>query len=192
MEDPHKILEIPIHEYNSYRANFVARHPDILVVDYKEPHKKFLERLIRDLTVNEVVFPYLLGEIRLRSEDVVQKPGLSPTAEMLLKISQGGGARKRHSRDDAMNRIHALFMVLEYVNVVSMPTRWRLPRLLGRARATEAEHQAFSSFYLQMSTSKGTKMLADSGGCRNKACVFRHVCLACGRDLRWIDRHYKK
>ena len=31
-----------------------------------------------------------------------------------------------------------------------------------------------------------------SCGCQNKACVFRHVCLACGRDHRWIDRHYKK
>ena len=78
MEDLHMIPEIPIHEYNSYRANFVTRHPDVLVVDFEEPHKKFLERLIRDLTVNEVVLPYRLGEIRLRSEDVVQKPGLSP------------------------------------------------------------------------------------------------------------------
>ena len=55
MEDRHKIPEIPIHEYYSYRANLVTRHPDVLVVDYKEPHKKFLERLIRDLTVNEVI-----------------------------------------------------------------------------------------------------------------------------------------
>ena len=31
-----------------------------------------------------------------------------------------------------------------------------------------------------------------SCGCQNKACVFRHVCLVCGRDHRWIDRHYKK
>ena len=87
MEDPQKIPEIPIHEYNSYRANFVARHPDVLVVECQEPHKKFLERHIRDLTVNDVVLPYLLEEIRLRSEDVVQKLGLSSTAEMLLKIS---------------------------------------------------------------------------------------------------------
>ena len=81
MEDPHMIPEIPTHEYNSYRAIFVARHQDVLVVDYKETHKKFLERLIRDLTVNEVVLPYRLGEIRLRSEAVVQKPGLSPTSQ---------------------------------------------------------------------------------------------------------------
>ena len=119
MEDPHMIPEIPIHEYNSYRANLVTRHPDVLVVDYKEPHKKFLERLIRDLTVNEVVLPYRLGEIRLRSEDVVQKPGLSPTAEMLLKISQEEVPASVTAEDDATNRIHALFMALEYVNVVS-------------------------------------------------------------------------
>ena len=50
MEDPHMIPEIPIHEYSSYRANFVARHPDVLVVDVEGLHKKFLERLIRDLT----------------------------------------------------------------------------------------------------------------------------------------------
>ena len=38
MEDPHMIPEIPIHEYNSDRANFVTRHPDVLVVDCEEPH----------------------------------------------------------------------------------------------------------------------------------------------------------
>ena len=119
MEDPHKIPEIPIHEYYSYRANLVTRHPDVLVVVYKEPHKKFLERLIRDLTVNEAVLPYLLGEIRLRSEDVVMKPGLSPTAEMLLKISQEEVPASVTAEDDAMNPIQAFFLVLEYVNVVS-------------------------------------------------------------------------
>ena len=78
-----------------------------------------MERLIRDLTVNEVVLPYRLGEIRLRSEDVVQKPGLSPTADMLLKISQEEVPASVTAEDDATNRIHALFMALEYVNVVS-------------------------------------------------------------------------
>ena len=106
MEDPHMIPEIPIHEYNSNRANFVTRHPDVLVVDYKDPHKKFLERLIRDLIVNEVVLPYRLEEIRLLSEDVVQKPGLSPTAEMLLKISQEEVPATVTAEDDATNRIH--------------------------------------------------------------------------------------
>ena len=34
MEDPHIIPEIPIHEFYSCRANFVTRHPDVLVVDF--------------------------------------------------------------------------------------------------------------------------------------------------------------
>ena len=75
--------------------------------------------LIRDLTVKEVVLPYRLGEIRLRSEDVVQKPGLSPTAEMRLNISQEKVPASVTTENDAINRIHALFMAIEYVNVVA-------------------------------------------------------------------------
>ena len=99
--------------------------------------KKFLERLIRDLTVNEVVLPYRLGEILLRSEDVVQKPGLSPTAEMLLKISQKEVPASVKAEDNAINRIHALFIcqrgVLCRIQARRRYLRWRLPRLLGRA-----------------------------------------------------------
>ena len=333
MEDPRMIPEISIHEYNSYRANFVTRHPDVLVVDYKEPHKKFLERLIRDLTVNEVVLPYRLGEIRLRSEDVVQKPGLSPTAEMLLKISQEEVPASVTAEDDAINRIHALFMALEYVNVVSYakykrdgdthvggsldylaelerrrrdtpglqfllladerirrkvfsaglhgamkehaeiwsecrmevlnapvrraaladlsrqpdknpatgtpnpPGKGRRAKRTANAKArAEAEAQKEKKRARRSSPSRSPPrsyrdrpevarpkdirrpedkprkvpeaewkaMIAakadkdacrfwnSSCGCQNKACVFRHVCLACGRDHCWIDRHYKK
>ena len=81
--------------------------------------RRFLERLIRDLPVNDLVLPYVLGEIRLRSGDVVQKPGLSPTTEMLLKISQEEVPASVTAEDDAMNRRNALLMALQYVDVVS-------------------------------------------------------------------------
>ena len=59
-------------------------------------------------------------EIRLRSDDVVHEAWLSLSmAEMLLKISQEEVPASVTAEDDAMNRIHALFMALEYVNVVS-------------------------------------------------------------------------
>ena len=56
--NPTTIPEIPMALYNDYRAKFCAQHPDFILLEYKEPHKKFLERLTRDLIVHEVVPAY--------------------------------------------------------------------------------------------------------------------------------------
>ena len=46
---------MPVLEYGELRGNFVRVHPDAMLADFKEPHKKFLERSRRDVIVNEVV-----------------------------------------------------------------------------------------------------------------------------------------
>ena len=48
-EDPLRIPEIPIQQYNEYRAAFVEKHPDFMMLKYREPHQRFIERLTRDL-----------------------------------------------------------------------------------------------------------------------------------------------
>ena len=341
MEDPHKIPEIPIHEYNSYRANFVARHPDVLVVDYKEPHKKFLERLIRDLTRQRCRPSLPPGR---RSAYVARMWSRNPASLPRQKCCSR--QPRRCPQASQMNRIHALFMALEYVNVVSYakykrdgdthvggsldylaelerrrrdtpglqfllladermrrkvyqlttelkgeypsfsaglrgamkehaeiwsecrmevlnapvrraaladlsrqpdktpatgtpnpPGKGRRVKRTANAKArAEAEAQKEKKRARRSSPSRSPPrsyrdqpelarpkdirrpedkprkvpeaewkaMIAAKGdkdacrfwnsscGCQNKACVFSHVCLACGRDHRWIDRHYKK
>ena len=49
--------------------------------DFTEPHKKFLARLRRDVIANEIVRAYELGEVRLKSEDICQRPGFANSAE---------------------------------------------------------------------------------------------------------------
>ena len=86
-EDPLRIPEIPIQQYNEYRAAFVEKHPDFMMLEYREPHQRFIERLTRDLIVHEVVPCYRIGEIRLRSEKIVQKSGFSRSADLMLQVS---------------------------------------------------------------------------------------------------------
>ena len=74
-EDPHRIPEMGIQEYGQKRANFVIAHKDFLLTDFKEPHKRFLERFDRDFAIREVVLPHAIGEIRVKSEHVQQKGG---------------------------------------------------------------------------------------------------------------------
>ena len=118
-DDPLKIPEVPVTQYLEYRAQFVARHRDVMLCDYKEPHKRFVERLLRDLCVHELVLPYKRGEIRLKCEDVVQKPGLTASADLLVQISREEVPTAVTSDEDAWNRIHVFFVALEYVGILT-------------------------------------------------------------------------
>ena len=114
-EDPLKIPEIPEMEYGEYRIAFMKRHPDIPLADHKEPNKRFIERMIRDFLVHRVLPPYELGEIRLRSETIVQRPGLAVSAEHLLRTAKVDEPAAVTLEDDALSRIHALMMSLEFL-----------------------------------------------------------------------------
>ena len=115
--DPTAIPEMAVAEYAEMRENFVKRHPDVLLTDYREPHKRFLERVSRDRVIHDVIPIYQLGEIRLRSEVIIQKSGLAPTAEHLLRIAKLDEAASVGSEEDALARLHAFFVTLEYLGV---------------------------------------------------------------------------
>ena len=118
-EDPLRIPEIPIQQYNEYRAAFVEKHPDFMMLEYREPHQRFIERLTRDLIVHEVVPCYHIGEIRLRSEKIVQRSGFSRSADLMLQVSTTDEPATVCSETDAVNRITAFFIALEYVGVLA-------------------------------------------------------------------------
>ena len=59
---------------------------------------------------------YELGEIRLRAENIVQTTGIAPKTELLLKVARVDSPA---SVDDALSRIHAYLVALEYAGQLS-------------------------------------------------------------------------
>ena len=114
-DDPRRIPEISDTEHLEYRAASMQRHPDILLAPHREPHKKFIERVIRDLLVHECVPAYKLWEVRLASETIATSSTFSRNANDLLKISEEEVSPSVDSEEDAINRIIALFVAVEYL-----------------------------------------------------------------------------
>ena len=71
--------------------------------------------MIRDFLVHRVLPPYELGEIRLRSETIVQRPWPAVSAEHLLRTVKVDEPAAVTLEDDALSRIHALMMSLEFL-----------------------------------------------------------------------------
>ena len=116
-EDPNKVPEMAQEDHAEFRARFVQAHPDVILLDANEPHKKFVEKLSRDFLVQGMVPYYSVAEIRTRSDSIVQKSGLSKNAEDLLTISKADEPDQVTDSMTMMNRIHAFFMALEYLNI---------------------------------------------------------------------------
>lgn len=116
-EDPSKVPEIPGDDHAEFREQFVARHPDVLLPPHREPHRKLVERIQRDYLVHGAVMFYQVGELRTRSETVVQKAGLSKNAEDLIKVVQVDQPVAAASESQVMDKLHAFFVALEYLNI---------------------------------------------------------------------------
>ena len=67
--------------------------------------------------VHSAVMPYLLGEIRLKSETIIQNTGVAKTAELLLQVAKEDVPTQVSSETDAMNRVFAFFVTLEFLGV---------------------------------------------------------------------------
>eukprot|EP00913_Durusdinium_trenchii_P004004 g3708.t1 len=116
-EDPNKIPEMAQEDHAEFRARFVRSHPDVILIDAKEPHKKFVEKLNRDYLVNGMVPFYTMAEVRTRADNIVQKAGLTKNAEDLLTVAKAEEPDSVTDVNTLMNRIHAFFMALEYLNI---------------------------------------------------------------------------
>ena len=116
-EDPTKVPEIPGDDHAEFRDQFVTRHPDVLLPHHREPHKKPVERIQRDFLVHGSVPFYEVGELRTRSETLVQKSGLTKSAEDLLKVVTVDQPSMAVSESQVMDKLHAFFVALEYLNM---------------------------------------------------------------------------
>ena len=116
-EDPSKVPEMAQEDHAEFRSRFVTAHPDVILLDAKEPHKKFVEKLSRDFLVHGMVPFYTVAEIRTRADSIVQKSGLSKNAEDLLTISKADEPDQVTDVHTLLHRVHAFFMALEYLNI---------------------------------------------------------------------------
>ena len=116
-EDPAKVPEMPQEDHAEFRARFVRTHPDVILLDGREPHKKFVEKLSRDFLVHGMVPLYTAAEIRTRADTIIQKAGLSKNAEDLLTVSKAEEPDSVTDVQTLLNRLHAFFMALEYLNI---------------------------------------------------------------------------
>lgn len=116
-EDPNKVPEIPGDDHAEFREQFVAAHPDVLMPPHREPHRKLVERIQRDFLVHGAIPFYQVGEFRARSEQVVQKSGISKTAEDLIKVVVTDQPVQAASEAQVIDKLHAFFVALEYLNI---------------------------------------------------------------------------
>ena len=116
-EDPNKVPEIPGDDHAEFREQFVAAHPDVLLPPHREPHRKLVERIQRDFLVHGAIPYYQVGEFRTRSEQVVQKSGISKTAEDLIKVVVTDQPVQAASEAQVIDKLHAFFVALEYLNI---------------------------------------------------------------------------
>ena len=116
-EDPTKIPEMAQEDHAEFRSRFVTAHPDVILLDAKEPHKKFVEKLSRDFLVHGMVPFYTVAEIRTRADSIIQKSGLTKNAEDLLTISKADEPDQVTDVHTLLHRVHAFFMALEYLHI---------------------------------------------------------------------------
>ena len=117
-EDPHKVPELSQETRGDFRAQFMTAHPDAVVNSWNEPHKKFVERINRDYTVNGTAPYYEVGEMRTRSETIAQKTGLAPSADQLVKLCKVDETSSSvATEEEVFQRLHAFFMAMEMLNI---------------------------------------------------------------------------
>ena len=88
LDDPTICPALPQDDHIDFRERFILVHPDMIMVECREPHKKFVERISRDVALYGSVPFYEVGEMRLRSETIAQKIGLAPRLPITSKMSQ--------------------------------------------------------------------------------------------------------
>ena len=121
--------------YDGIRSAFEGAHPDMELVQYWEPHKRFLEKLQRAVTVHGRIFYRELAEVRLASEEILSKPSFTPTADQLAISGE----------EDAMNRLNALLIAYKLLGLMGYSRSRQIEGVWpgsGSTAATTPTHEA--------------------------------------------------
>ena len=146
--DPNKVPEMSSDDHASLRSRFLANHEDIILVEQNEPHKRFVEKVSRDFLVQAIVKFYEIAEIRTKDEQITMKTGFTDTAEDLLKISKKEEEVPAASLEIFWNRLNALFVALEYLNICSFTKTAGPLRYVKELRVFERERSGLAAMLL--------------------------------------------
>ena len=146
--DPNKVPEMSSDDHASLRTRFLTHHEDMVLVDQNEPHKRFVEKLSRDFLVQAIVKFYEIAEIRTKDETITSKTGFTETAEDLLRISKKEEDAPAASLEIFWNRLNALFVALEYLNICSFSKASGPLRYMKELRVFERERSGLASMLL--------------------------------------------
>ena len=112
--EPHLVPEMEDEQYERMRRQYWDRHALEVRDDAREPHKRLLDRIKRDLLLQKVLPAYRLHEVRTRDESIVQHAALGKTAEDLLKTAQViDWYSPILTAEVATKRVHAFYVALE-------------------------------------------------------------------------------
>ena len=104
LEDPHRIPEISITEYTNYRKAFLNAHPEQFLTEHRKPNKRFVEKVQADIIRHGILQFYDLGEVVLKSENVIGSTGFTRTPEMLMRLASEDMPVNVALEEDAMAR----------------------------------------------------------------------------------------
>ena len=130
-EDPSKIPEIPGEDHAEFREIFVNQRPDVILTYMREPQRKFVERIHRDYMIHGAVAFYEVAEMRSRSDQIVSTSGFSKTSDDLLRVAQHDNKISVTSEGSVMDRLHAFFVELEYLNICEFTRQGRSSTFLS-------------------------------------------------------------
>ena len=119
LEDPNRIPEISVTEYTNYRKAFLDAHPEHFLTEHRDPNKRFGEKVRADIIRHGILQFCDLGEVVLKSENVIKSTGFTRTPEMLMRLASEDMPLNVTLEEDAMARIYAFFVTLEYLNLMS-------------------------------------------------------------------------
>ena len=119
-EEPHRIPAMQDGDYETARATFKAAHPNIVLLADREPHRRFLDKLLRDHTLSDTTKCYQLGEVWLRSDLIPTTEGVHKNVQSLLAAASIEGDVNPGHGEEIMRRITALHIGLEMVGRMAL------------------------------------------------------------------------
>ena len=120
-EDPTKVPGIGEVDWNAMRTKFVAAHPELMLTQRNEPHRRFIEVLKRDMLLHGRVQYYDLSRVWVRGDGPIgQTQHLHKSMEDLIKQVSVDNPVGVSTQEQVMERITALLYALEYVGVMNL------------------------------------------------------------------------
>jgi len=119
IEDPGKIPCIGDTEFAEMRRKFMEAHPELRFDARVEPHRRFIETLLRDRIMHGRIPFVELSRCYVRGDGVItQTQGVVKDVDELLRVAKEDQAVPVRGEDEVFHRITCFLYAMEYVKVM--------------------------------------------------------------------------